>query len=118
MTSALSAMGSSPPTTFASWENGPAILDRMRNERDGAPNQPVQEGDAGNASMMAEDTMIIESRQELAMQEMERTEMGVENENLSMHSTENMGFYQFDSFESDLLVAFANGDTQFGLPLQ
>jgi hypothetical protein len=25
LTSALSAMGSTPPTTFASWENGPVV---------------------------------------------------------------------------------------------
>ncbi|KAI6090473.1 hypothetical protein F4821DRAFT_229404 [Hypoxylon rubiginosum] len=117
MTSALSAMGSSPPTTFTSWENGVVAYDRMRHERRAAKYQQGHESELEATSIVAADTATIESEQEFHMQEMERVKMGADNEDSSTYSTDNMGFYQFDSFESDLLVALANGDTQFGLPL-
>lgn len=89
----------------------------MRHERRAAKYQQGHESELEATSIVAADTATIESEQEFHMQEMERVKMGADNEDSSTYSTDNMGFYQFDSFESDLLVALANGDTQFGLPL-
>lgn len=69
-----------------------------------------------SCSITATETMIFENEQHPSMHDMGRVEIGAEGEDLSMLSTNNMGFHQLDSFESDLLLAFANGDAHFGLP--
>lgn len=78
-------------------------------------NQPLQEG--GHATSMTDaDRMLFENEQQPTTQEVAQVEIDPETEDLSMLSANNMGFYQFDSFESDLLLAFASGDAHFGSP--
>ena len=88
----------------------------MAHSRAEDENQPMHENQAELEPMTAADATMLEGAQHPNMQDMARAGLGTEAVDLSMLSTNSMGFYQFDSFESDLLIAFASGDAQFGLP--
>lgn len=104
MTTTLSAGGSSPHSTSMSWANEPSVpVDRSVNE-----SQVTAEDDARKTSSTPIETANFEHN----MQEMEGAELGADHDALSMLSTNDMGFCQFDAFEPDLLIALANGDAQ------
>jgi hypothetical protein len=89
----------------------------MMHEHGRVQSETVHEGEtAVRTPIMAEETTAFEGEHNFNTQEVDLVEISPDNEDLSPLSANNMGFYQFDSFESDLLIAFANGDTRFGLP--